>query len=229
MFTIDPAQSYLTLSGDAYTLTLGPQGGAVGATNCFWGGTISASVSGGVVTFSGGSSITANPNASGPFVGNPGSDKGTVDNYGVHGSGLVSGYGAVVITGAYRDLRLDILAGTVQNGQAPSGVNLSFLAGWLDYSGTALGGTYPVVGSSSLVNVTGSDTSAALASYTVDGLGNQTLVLPVSMHTTGANRNEYWLGQLVAIAPVPEPSSFAILLIGAALLALGRRTRNRPF
>src|ERR1035437_1438270 len=82
-FTIDQGASSLTLSGlIAYHyptptdpgLASNPQ--AIGSQFDRWGGTLTANFSGGVLTFTGGSVITAALNPSAPFVGNPGNTSG---------------------------------------------------------------------------------------------------------------------------------------------------------
>jgi len=173
-----------------------------------------------VLTFSGGSAITALLNPSAPFSTSPYPivPAGSVDNYGVYASGLVSGYGSAVVNGAYRSLTLDLTGGSAANNSAPNAVNMLFTSGHLEWGAVATIGS--TGDSSSLVNVSGLDTSSALVSF--DGT---TLILPVTLHTTGANRVEDWTGTIVATL-VPEPSSMALTIAGLGLLAWRNRVRR---
>lgn len=196
--TIQPAQSTLSLSGNAFGLIYTAQ--VPGALNATWSGTINADLTGGVFTFSGGSSITAQVNPSGPFETSP-NVIGTVPaNYGVIGTGLVFPFGSVTIKGIYRDLVFNIAAGTAQNGAPMTGGNFVFTSGQLVWGAiSALGET--AVGSSGLVNVAGANASAS--NVTWDGT---TLTLPVSVQTTGSNRVENWTGTIVATLVSPPPT-----------------------
>jgi hypothetical protein len=122
------------------------------------------------------------------------------------------------LNGAYRSLVLD-LSGTAANGSAPSGVNLTFTGGHLDW-GAIISPSTPYGGTSSMIGVSGLDTSSSLVSF--DGT---TLSLPVQFHTLGSNRYEDWSGTLVAV--IPEPSSIALALVGLGLFAA--RARGRRF
>lgn len=220
-FTVDSSQSSLTLSGAAFGLAVNPQAGHTGSLVDAWGGTITADLSGGVLTFSGGSAITALLNPSAPFSTTPYPTvpPGSVDNYGVFASGLVNGVGLVLgMNGAYRSMTLDLNGGTATDGLAPSTVNMVFTAGHLEW-GAIVSPNTPFGGTSSLVNVGGLDTSAANVSF--DGT---TLILPVQLHTTGSNRYEDWSGVIVAV--VPEPSSMALAVMGVGLLAWRKRVRS---
>ena len=233
-FTIDQGASSLTLSGlIAYHyptptdpgLASNPQ--APGSQSDQWGGTLTANFSGGVLTFTGGSVITAALNPSAPFVGNPGHTSG-IDNYGVWSSGLISA-GSLSVTGAYQGLVLDIPAGTAQNGAAPSGMSLGFTGGGLEYSYNipALGG--PGTGTSAMQGSggTGANTAAGLVSLTTVG-DELLLILPIQFQTTGGTgRVEDWSGQIVALATVPEPSTMSVALLGLGLLVAQVRARAR--
>ncbi len=213
-FTVDPTRSALTLSGSAFALPFTPQGGNAQALVTSYAGTIQANLSAGVLTFTGGSAITGQLNPGHPFT-----PAGTgTDNYGVAASGFVPGFGVATISGAYRDFTLDITAGTAQNGLAAAGMSLSLTAGKLDYSGS-------LSGTSSLVGAGGANTSAGLVSLTSAG-GFDTLSLPVHFQITGSNRVQEWDGTLVAVAPVPEPSSLAFIGLGLAGLAYGARRQS---
>jgi len=201
---IDPTQSYLSLVGGIAVNYPGPGPGlpanaqVAGSLFDYWGGTLNGNISGSTVTFSGGSTITAASNPNGPFKPTNFGTNSLVDNYGTWSTGLVSGIGSLSITGAYRGLVLDIPLGTATDGLAPSGMNLKFTAGALEfgYNIPALGG---FGGGVSPMNTTGANTTAALFSITTDGLGNQWLTLPVAFQTTGGSgRVENWTGQIVA-------------------------------
>jgi hypothetical protein len=233
-FTVDQGASYLNLSGlIAYHypsptdagLPFSPQ--KTGSTNDQWGGTIKADLTGGVLTFTGGSVITAAANPSAPFVGNPGHTTG-IENYGVLSSGLIS-IGSLSVTGSYQGLALDIPAGTAQNGSAPSGMSLSFTGGALEYSYNipALGA--PGTGTSLMQSSggTGANTSAELVSLTTVGT-TELLILPIQFQTTGGTgRVENWSGEIIALATIPEPSTITVALLGLGLLAARVRGRTR--
>jgi hypothetical protein len=221
---IDSSRSSLTLSGAAFGLPVSQQAGHPGSLLDAWSGTITADLTGSVLTFGGGSSITAllNTPAAPPFstVPYPTVPPGSMDNYGVFSSGLVTGVGLVTgLNGAYRSLTFDITAGTATQGAAPSGMTLGFTDGHLEW-GAIVSPNTPFGGSSSMVGVLGTNTSVSPVSW--DGM---TLSLPVAFHTIGANRYEDWSGRLVAA--VPEPSSVTLALLGAGLLAAKRCARKR--
>jgi hypothetical protein len=232
IFNIDQSASSLTLSGLIayhYPTPTDPgvpsQAQSPGSLTDQWGGTLSANFSGGVLTFTGGSVITAALNPSAPFIGNPGHTSG-IDNYGVYSSGLIS-VGSLSVTGAYQGLVLDIPAGTAQDGAAPFGMSLSFTGGGLEYSYTipALGA--PGTGTSAMQSSggTGANTAAGLVSLTTVG-DEMTLTLPVLFQTTGGTgRVENWSGQIVAVATIPEPSTVTVALLGLGLLVARGRAR----
>jgi hypothetical protein len=213
---VDAAQSTLSLNGTAFGLSYTPQ--APGSLSASWSGTIVGDLTSGVFTFSGGSSITANINPSGPYTTAPNPIGVRPGNYGVTANGEVPPFGIVTVNGVYRDLVLDIAAGTAQNGVALTGGTLRFSAGALDFGAA---NAAPIsVGTSNLVNVSGTNTSALPVSF--DGT---TLTIPVTFQTTGSNRVENWSGTLVAT--VPEPSSLGILsLAGLAGCTLLHRRRS---
>ncbi len=201
---VNAAQSSLTIGGNAFTLNYVQQN--AGSLVANWGGTIKADLTAGVFTFSPGSAITAIVNPSGPYTTAPNVIGSEAGNYGVTASGVVPGFGPQTINGVYKNLILDITAGTAQNGAATV-ATMNFSAGALDY------GIAPaaVTGTSSLANVSGVNASASLVSW-----NGTTLTIPVSFLTTGSNRNESWNGTIVAtIVAVPEPSSIALMsLVG---------------
>lgn len=219
-FNVVSGSSSLTLSGQAFGLGFTGQGGNPSALVDSWGGTIAADLTAGVITFTGGGGITALLNPLTPFSTDPFPPAGGVDNYGPFAQGLVTGFGFVVVNGAYRDLTLDITAGTATDGAVPAGMTLAFIgASKLDYGATA-GGNPAAGGTSLLDGVGGANTSASLVSF--DGT---TLTLPVTFATTGSNRSETWTGTIVAV--VPEPSSLVLLGVGLMGLVGSRLHRSR--
>jgi hypothetical protein len=209
---LDSTQSYLDATGNAFTLNFGPQG--AGSMRDYFGGTITADLTAGVFTFTGGSSIVGLLNPAGPFIIAPTPGGPIPGNYGVKaGPTFITGYGLVTVNGSYGGMALDLTGGgTAQNGLASSGLTPTWTAGVLTWGAYGGGGATPIGGgTSSLVGVNGPNTSASLVSW--DG---NTLILPVTFHTTGSNRYEDWTGQLVAV--VPEPSS--LVLVGFGLLGL---------
>lgn len=201
---VNSSLSSLTLSGSILAPTYTFNAQAPGSLVDFWGGTIAADLTGGVLTFSSGSSITALANGSGPFL-----PAGTgVENYGVSAN-------IYNVKGAYRNLALDITAGTATDLLAPSGVVFQFLLGSkLDYSSQVGNGTSPLNGAPL-------NTSASVILF--DGT---TLYLPVQLQTTGSNsRVENWTGTIVA-SVVPEPSTLALVGLGFGSLFV-RSTHRR--
>ena len=240
-YTIDPNQSILSLNGVAFGLSYADQG--TGSRVDKWSGTIQGNldITGTQLTFTGGSIITAGLNSYSPILPSiypiiqsapPVGDGVTVEaaapfginNYGVHAAGLVSGYGSCLVDGAYQGLVWDILTGTAANGLA-STANLQFTAGELHYTGYALGGAVRLGDVSSLTGVNGNNASASTVSLSTVG-GISTLILPIQLQTTGANRAELWVGQLVATAVIPEPSSIALVLVGLGAFVTRARARR---
>jgi len=222
--TIDPTLSSLTLSGNAFGVSYASQG-ATGAID-FFGGTIWANdLGGGSLSFLGSTAITGLANAGAgslSYAPYPGPDSSAPRNFGVIGSGIIPTYGAVTVRGIYDGLSMT-LGGTVANGAAPSAMTDQWTAGMLDWGATygPPPGTlvYPAV-PAGINTAAQADTSASLVSW--DGT---TLILPVTFHTTGSNRNEYWTGTIVAT--VPEPSTVALALVGLGLLAATRARARR--
>jgi hypothetical protein len=240
-YTIDPSQSFLTLNGLAFGLTYVDQGSGSRFDN--WSGAIQGNldITGTQLTFTGGSVLTAGLNSYSPILPNiypiiqsapPAGDGVTVEatapfginNYGVHASGLVTGFGFCVVDGAYQGLVWDIPTGTAVHGSA-STANLQFTAGEIHYTGSAAGGTIRLGDVSSLAGINGNNASASTVSLSTVG-GISTLILPLQFQTSGDNRGELWVGQLVATAVIPEPSSIALVLVGLGLSAVRVRARR---
>ena len=211
-YTIDPEQSVLNLSGTYSGFTLAPQ--TAGSMSDRFGGAIVGDLSGGVLTFSGGSSITAQDN--GLFQPGALGASGTADgNYGV----VIPSIGEF---GAYRSLIFGIVSGSVRDGAAPS-LTLTYLNGFLDYAGPATG-----PGQLGFAGVVGPDSSSALARLTLSD-NTETLRLPFTLALSDASGlQQTFDGTIVGTrtVTVPEPSSVWLGLTGGAIL-VAWRTRNR--
>ncbi len=220
ILNVDPVLSSLTLSGSAFGLTYLQQN--PGALTANYSGTITGDLTGGVFTFTGGSSVAANINPSGPFTVAPNPIGTESGNYGVTASGVVIGIGDAFINGVYKNLVIDITAGTAANNVTFSGATLNFTAGVLDFgAANTANPSVPIAGgTSNLVNVNGSNTSAALASW-----NGTTLTLPVVFQTIGSNRIENWSGTIVANV-VPEPSSTSLLTLVSLFGCFRSRSRR---
>lgn len=212
---IDPTQSSLNIGGAAFGLAYGAQG--PGSLSTSLGGTLTADLSGGVFTFSGGSNVVVNTNPNGPFTSSPNPSGVIPGNFGVVGAGVLPPpFGSTTVNGVYRDLTLDVTAGTAQDGQAMAGGILKFIgAGQLVWGAATQAGNQ--VGIS---NITAQGNNTAGSSVLWDGT---TLTLPILFSTTGSNRGENWNGVIVATV-VPEPSALALLSL-AGLLGLRRSRR----
>ena len=245
-YIVDPTQSHLTMSGGVFGLSYSGQNGASSLFDTL-SGTIIGNLdpTGTQLTFSGGSAITAGLNSTPFFLPNvhpfpltpvpygpggfsPPTPYG-INNYGVHAAGLVSGYGACLVNGSYQGLVLDLPTGTAQNGLASS-ANLYFTAGAIESIGSAAGGTIPLGDISSMIGNNGNNVSPSLVSMVLSaGITGtySTMTLPVQFQTTGGNgRTENWVGQIVAIAQIPEPSVVALALVGLGLYAARARARR---
>lgn len=204
-FTIDPTQSYISLLPNSNILGIPLIAQAPGGDTDFFTGTIVADETGGVLTFSGGSSIVAGLNPAGPFT--PSLPSG-VDNYGLV---TVAPVIAGPISVAIRNQAFDITAGTLQNG---SPANVTFLT----TSGVQVNS---VSGAVSLVGNSGPNASVVPASLTITG-GIETLVLPILRNPVpGAPGQVFFGGQIVATANVPEASSVALSASAALVGAIG--------
>ena len=211
-YTIDSEQSVLNLSGTYSGFQLAPQ--TAGSLSDRFGGIIAGDLSGGVLSFSGGSSITAQDN--GVFQPGASGASGTADgNYGV----VIPSIGEF---GAYRNLIFGIVSGTVRDGVAPS-LTLSYASGVLDYAGPPTG-----PGQLNFAGVTGPDSSSALARLTFSD-NTETLRLPFTLALSDASGlRQTFDGTIVGTrtVAVPEPSSLWLGIAGGAML-LTWRVRNR--
>ena len=228
VLNVNSSLSSLNLAGQVGGLGTPGVGGivyaqqAVGSLAANYGGTITADLTAGVFTFSGGSAITAIVNPSGPFTTAPNAIGIEAGNYGITATGPVPAAGGAVLTinGVYKDLVLDIIAGTAQNGAATA-ASMNFSAGALDFGVSALAPSGPA----SLVGSNALNTSLTQVSW--DGT---TLRIPVAFQTLGGTgRVENWSGTI--IAAVPEPSSIALMslvgMVGLSYASIrGRRAKR---
>lgn len=230
-FTIDPARSSLVVNQDPTKTAANPTGDvtkvfgvavkaqSAGSDTDFYTGTIVADETGGVLTFTGGSSIVAglNPGAT-PFTPNktPG-----LDNYGIQTVSATPTTGGVVFV-ALRNTSYDITTGTLSDGVAPSGMNLQIPNIPIPtgpFGDVTLLGALTTAGG-------GSNSTTVPASLTTSG-GIETLVIPIT-RITGTSAHFVTIGQITATRAVPEPSTIALGAVGAlGLTYFAARTRNR--
>ena len=199
-YTIIPELSSLKMTGDVIGAPIGPQ--APGADVAYFQGSITGDLNAGVLTFGGGSVIDAMLNPAGPFVPNT---VGLEDNYGMTN-------GQVAVT--FRDVVMDISAGTVQDGAAPAAMDLpvTFVIDSLLQAGAG--------------DDDSPNTTAALASLSTSG-SVETLTMPIYRESgAGGPLHIVIAGQLVASRTIPEPSTLALTLLGG-LAGLGTIWRRR--
>ncbi|MBI2823685.1 MAG: PEP-CTERM sorting domain-containing protein [Planctomycetia bacterium] len=220
-YWIDPTLSSITVAGDILATPVVGQVPGADITN--YTGTISADLSAGVLTFTGGSKIVANLNTNGPFVpGNFGAapfPPGTgIDNYGVKNATPNKTTGTI-IQESFRDLIFDITTGTATNGFAPAGETLLISQGY-----GSIGA--PINSSGSFVGGTSANSSVGLVSLGPDG-PYETLVLPFRRES-GSSTHFILSGQIVAHrVAVPEPSTLALAGAGAVGLVFAAWRRRR--
>ena len=213
---VDSALSSLTLSGSTYGINFAPQ--SAGSLTANYGGTITADLSGGVLTFSGGSTINALN--SGTYTSAPNPIGAVAGSYGVVASGVPAPpndvLGPQTLNGVYRGIVLDLTGGTATDGAATA-ATFSFASGFLDY-GTA---PFDLQGTATLATTDLANTSLSAVAW--DGT---TLTIPVAFTLNDDNRIQNFTGTIVATA-VPEPSSFALLALVGGVGFVRTRSRNR--
>ncbi|MBX3423472.1 MAG: hypothetical protein KF752_18105 [Pirellulaceae bacterium] len=199
VLSVNSAQSNLTISGQAFGLPYAQQN--AGSMTTSLSGTITGDLTGGVFTFSGGSAIAVDVNPTGPYSHAPFTFESSLTrpgNFGIRGDGAVFGFGFVHVLGLYEDLTIDLPSGTAQNG-SPTAATFRFTVGRLVW-GAQNEDVPPLTtgGTSSLVNVSGTNTAASNVAW--DGT---TLTIPVQFQTVGSNRIENWAGTIVATLAAP--------------------------
>ncbi len=207
-YTIDPARSNLTLTGDLAVFGLGPLTPEIGPDGFILGdfdtyhGSIVGDLAAGVLTFSGGSNIVADANPSGSFVLHTGAYApplgGTVDNYGM----MAAGYPI-----EFRDAVFDITTGSLSDGAIPSIVDIP-VTGWVNS---------PINGSPASLGGNGIWHPIGLAGLTTFA-GVETLTLPFQRESGVNGLHVFMTGTLIATRVVPEPN--ALVLAGLCVVAL---------
>ena len=231
-YYVNPTLSSLTLSGIFIAVPYQQQ--VSGSLVDSWGGTITGDLTGGVLTFDPGTSISAYFNPVGPFVSTPYVPSPNVGNdaYGVYAAGNAGApYGVVIANTAYRNLTF-LLGGTATDGVAPTAMTLAWgPASRLDYGVYSITLGAPIAGGPSQLStseVVGPNNPVGLAS-----LGYDEVTLPVTIQavlyaTVSGNPTqiaaEQWTGTIVA--EVPEPSAIALALVGLGLFVARARARR---
>jgi hypothetical protein len=210
-YSIVPGSSSLTLSGDYSGFAFSQQ--APGSLVDSLSGFINGDLTGGTLTFSGGSSIVASENAAPPF--NPAG--AGVDNWGVS-------IAAIGATGAYRDFVWDITSGSVTHGSPPGSIPVfTIFSGVLDYFAPPLdpqSGQLPYAAAAA-PNSAGGNVTITTAGTTETLTFPVTLVLDLSAQSAP---NQTWTGTIVATRTViPEPASAVLAGLAAGLLLRRRR------
>jgi hypothetical protein len=209
-FTVDPANSSLTLSGTAGGSALVMQ--ATDSLTAHYSGTILAEVAGTTITFSGGSSITADTTGNWQPGGTPG-------DYGA----AVQGNAATL---ALRDVVFDITSSpvTITGGQfGATSETLQLTSGTAAYDSGGGG----AVGNASLAGQSFVDADADLASITPSFAGTLTVVLPVTGTFSvndpaiGVPVEFQFSGQLVGTGPLPLPSPEIAAAVGGSDVVSG--------
>jgi len=221
-YTIDPVRSTLVMTGDLLGLApVIPQ--VAGSDSDTYSGTINADLAGGLLTFSGGSSITANLSAVAPFtpVANPG-----VDNYAFFTN--VSLPASPPLAGtwnlAFRNIVFDITTGIAQDGVVPpaSTMTLRTTSGFASIETTSSGGPFP----SSFANQNAFNSTVGAVSLTQAG-GIETLVIPFRRESGAGGTHFIFTGNITATRVVPEPSTMVLAGLGmiGACVAVWRKRR----
>ncbi len=215
-FTLDPAQSRLTLSGGVATPAsfFGFSPVAPGSMEASFGGTIVADRNGSSLTVSGGSSIAALANPAGPFLP---AGPGSVDVFGM----VTNGFNGSASNRMY-DVVLDLVSGSLTHGTAFSG-NVAFIGG---------GGIFPFFSPDprSLIYFPVNNGSAGpvpAVSITSDGTVD-TLTIPINVNLAATSDDRSFVlarltGTLVATSVIPAPGASVVLALAG--LAMARRRR----
>ena len=218
-YTIDPQQSSLALSGfigTANNSVFGFVELAPGSLSTSYGGTITGNLSGGTLTFSGGSAVTGLENPLPPF--NPTTPAG-VDNYGAFTFAL----GPSIAENRLFNIVLDLTGGSATSG-SPSTATFAYLN-----SSQAI---TPFVNGNNPYTLTGAQSSSSPSLVQIQTVGViETLTLPVRLSNivNGTPQPGTLLyttleGTIVASRVVPEPGVAGVLaLVGA----LSLRSRSR--
>ena len=173
VFTIDPTQSSLTLSGSILGSTFTPQG--AGSMTTVYNGTIQVAQTPDTIQFTGQSVITAQTNGSWKPLAGGGNGSAPAD-YGAVASSIVT------VNAAFRSILLDVTSPpiTVTNGQFDAnGLTFLFPAGAtsaIDYRSSIASGSKLATGS-------GANNVAALSTITTAG-NVQTLTIGVNVQFT---------------------------------------------
>jgi len=174
VFTINPAQSSLTLSGSILGYSIAPQG--AGSLTTTYNGTIQATQSGGTIQFTGQSVITAQTNGSWQPLAGGASGNAPADYGGKASTFLGTAYAAL------RSILLDVTSPPipVSSGQfSPSSLTFSFPS-----NATSAIDYHSAVGSGSKVaNGNATNNVATLATLTTVG-STQTLTLDINAQFT---------------------------------------------
>lgn len=207
---VDPAWSTLTLAGrhgsGGNNFQFNPY--TTDALVSSFGGTIAADLTGGVLTFAGGSSIVAQPHPFGPFVpAGPG-----VDNYGV----ALAAQGPSFWQGRFYDLAFDLTGGSATNGAASNAV-FTYTAGEHVTTRSDFAGPILLAGLSDA-------SDSPVAAILTEASGEVTLQLPVRLAFTAFfpdNPSVYMQHELVGLIvarglTIPEPATVAIAVLAAA-------------
>ncbi len=189
---------------------------SAGADTVSLSGVVNANEAGGVLTFTGTSSIALGSNPAGPFA--PATNPGT-DNLGIVTNGATP---VGVISVAIRNWVFTIQSGTATNGALPSAGSI-VLATTSGYQQNSFSGQTSLVGSS------GPDVATTPISLTTSG-GIETLVLPViRLPVAGTPGQIYISGTIVATRAVPEPATVALAATAALGLAITALRRKGAF
>lgn len=224
-FTIDPEQSYLTVSGSYSGYDFEPQNNYPGSMTAHFSGTIVADESGGALTFSGGSSIVGLRNRDldegEHFLPLP-IEMGNIDSFGVKVPLGILDF--ALADGVFRDVHLDITSGTVTDGAVPLNMEISLPSYVFAYEVYYV---EPDKGESLDDSGPQPNTTTLAASLTTVGT-LQTLTIPILRATKkGEDPIIILEGQLVGTRVVPEPATWALMGLGMIGLVAAARRKSR--